>query len=91
MFLLPALTVVTLHHITSYSSKMSGFQLNFLALKEPLGFIKVLEWVSCEGSRACVSGGGRRHLAPEVNRDEGEGRSSCTRVKDRVSSLWGPL
>ncbi|XP_040199459.1 synaptophysin-like protein 1 [Rana temporaria] len=24
---------------------MSGFQLNFLALKEPLGFIKVLEWL----------------------------------------------
>ena len=39
---------------------MSSFQLNLNPLKEPLGFIKVLEWVSA----ACAGEAGNRFAAP---------------------------
>lgn len=47
---------------------MSGLQLNFGPLKEPLGFIKVLEWVSmpCGGDGA--GGGAHVYIGGEAAR-----------------------
>ena len=44
----------------SFPQRMSSFQLNLNPLKEPLGFIKVLEWVSA----ACAGEAGNRVAAP---------------------------
>ena len=44
----------------SFPQRMSSFQLNLNPLKEPLGFIKVLEWVSA----ACADEAGNRVAAP---------------------------
>lgn len=44
---------------------MSAFQLNLVPLKEPLGFIKVLEWVSAAGAARRDAGHGGAAQSPE--------------------------
>lgn len=42
---------------------MTGFRLNFTPLKEPLGFVKLVEWVSAVGSSCSAKPGGRERAS----------------------------
>lgn len=42
---------------------MTGFRLNFTPLKEPLGFVKLVEWVSAVGSAFSAKPGGRERAS----------------------------
>lgn len=58
LLLRPAVLIV----FPSFPQRMSSFQLNLNPLKEPLGFIKVLEWVSA--ARASEAGNYASASAP---------------------------
>ncbi|KAK2096425.1 hypothetical protein P7K49_025459, partial [Saguinus oedipus] len=51
---------VVLTFSPSFPQRMSGFQINLNPLKEPLGFIKVLEWVSVARAGQASCGFARR-------------------------------